>query len=116
MIAVIFGAFFAHTLKDSLTEYDLSIFDKASQYHFIHTLASIAALLLFEKFNTKKLLYASLFFLLGIFFFSGSLYLLAIKDFLHLENWKFLGPITPIGGICFITGWIFLILFSYKQE
>ena len=102
-LAVGIGAFGAHGLKDYLTSIDrLDTFETAVKYHFYHTLAILAigvALLYKENSHWKYAVYC---WLSGIVIFSGSLYALC------LSNVSLLGAITPIGGIMFIVGWIFL--------
>ncbi|MCB9030311.1 MAG: DUF423 domain-containing protein [Deltaproteobacteria bacterium] len=105
------GAFGAHGLKDRLSEYQLDIWEKAVFYQLIHGLAILAICLLsrteFLSLSSGNKLSAA--FLFGILFFSGSLYALA------LTNIKWLGAITPIGGLAFIIGWIVLCVLSFKQ-
>lgn len=103
--AVMIGAFGAHGLKNILSQNNsLDTFETSVKYHFYHTIILvIIATLNINKFN-KQLSLAALFFLLGIIFFSGSLYILSIT------NLKFLGAITPIGGCFFILGWIYTAL------
>jgi uncharacterized membrane protein YgdD (TMEM256/DUF423 family) len=100
--AVAIGAFGAHGLKPHLTDYQREIFETASRYHFYHSLV-----LLFVSFTirNKWMNYAGWCFIAGIFLFSGSLYLLALKNLLHIEHWAFLGPVTPLGGLFFLAGW-----------
>jgi uncharacterized membrane protein YgdD (TMEM256/DUF423 family) len=114
-IAVCIGAFGAHGLKPHLSEYQIAIFEKGVQYHFIHTLALLAAGILARSVpENQSLTKAAWFFLAGIVGFSGSLYLLACRDLLPFAvNWA--GPITPLGGLCFITGWVLLFLAARKN-
>jgi uncharacterized membrane protein YgdD (TMEM256/DUF423 family) len=114
-IAVILGAFGAHALKAKLEPEQLQVFETGVRYQMYHAIAVIIAGLLFDKVNTSMLNYSSLFFIAGIILFSGSLYLLASKNLLGIESWKFLGPITPLGGLCFIAGWLFLALSVIKK-
>ena len=103
-LVVILGAFGAHGLKDVLDDYGLSIFNKAVLYHMFHTFA-ILVLGLIEKIQPEIQLHlAGWAFLLGIVLFSGSLYILAVTGF------KWMGMITPIGGVFFIIGWVLLLL------
>ena len=104
-LTVAIGAFGAHGLKPKLTEYQLNIFEKAVQYQFVHTLALLAVgLLLQQQPDNAWLQRAGWGFVLGIAFFSGSLYLLACRDLLAFPvGWA--GPITPLGGLSFIAGW-----------
>lgn len=111
-IAVILGAFGAHGLKNLLSESQLATFETGVRYQYYHTFAIFGVYLLHQKLPTKRLNLINTLFLIGIILFSGSIYLLACKDILGIENWKFLGPITPIGGIFFILGWIFLAISS----
>lgn len=106
-VAVIIGAFGAHGLKPQLSAYQLDIFEKGVQYQFVHTLALLGVGLL-QKNTSQNLKWSAGLFLAGIVFFSGSLYLLACRDLLHFSvAWA--GPITPLGGLCFIGGWISLV-------
>ena len=105
-LSVAIGAFGAHGLKDLLLSNNrLDVYEKAVMYQFFHTLALLFTALLMRSFSSKHLIWAARFFTMGIFVFSGSLYALAITNF------TVLGAITPIGGVCFILGWIFLYLF-----
>lgn len=100
LLAVALGAFGAHGLKDVLARNGTAvIWEKAVLYHFIH------AVMLFILAGRTPLHAGPWFsFLTGIAFFSGSLYLLA------LTNARWLGAITPIGGVSFIVGWLWLLL------
>lgn len=115
-LAVILGAFGAHALKDKLDTYQLDIFNKGVQYQFYHVAALLAVVALSEKIAAKTLAYAGWSFSAGILFFSGSLYLLATRSLLGIDALTpILGPITPIGGLCFIAGWIFLLISFLKM-
>lgn len=117
-LAVILGAFGAHALAVHLSDSQLNTYDTASKYHFYHTFAMLAVILLQKnsKANTH-LIRAGYAFFIGIILFSGSLYLLACKDILALGSWsKIIGPITPIGGLAFILGWIMLALHSRSMN
>src|SRR6476660_4861117 len=103
-LAVALGAFGAHSLKSSLELRGmLDVWNKAVLYHFIHAIA-LLILALYGATNRGAwwLLFA------GILLFSGSLYLMA------LTNLRWLGPVTPIGGLCFLAGWAWLILAPTK--
>jgi len=105
IIAVALGAFGAHGLKESLTATGrLDTFNLAVEYQFYHALALLATGIISGNSLAKKFSYAALSFTIGIIFFSGSLYLLAIL------NKPVLGAITPFGGVSFILGWLFLLL------
>lgn len=111
LLAVILGAFGAHALKDKLDNYQHAIFDKAVSYQFYHTIALFAVVFLATKVSSKTLWLSGSFFTAGVILFSGSLYLLATKNLLKIESLTpILGPITPIGGLCFIIGWVLLAI------
>ena len=99
-LAVALGAFGAHSLRSTLETHDmLDVWNKAVLYHFIHAIA-LLVLALYGTINRG----AWWLLLAGIFLFSGSLYLMA------LTNLRSLGFITPIGGLCFLAGWMWLII------
>jgi uncharacterized membrane protein YgdD (TMEM256/DUF423 family) len=103
-LAVALGAFGAHALRSMLESHGmLHVWNKAVLYHFIHAIA-LFALALFGTANRGAwwLLFA------GIFLFSGSLYVMA------LTNLRWLGAITPLGGLCFLAGWAWLVLAPTK--
>ncbi len=109
MLAVAFGAFGAHALRDRLDEYSLRVFETAVQYHFYHSLALLAVgVIALSQPHTVMLKSAGWLFTLGILVFSGSLYLLA------LTGTKWLGAITPLGGLAFIAGWACLAAVGWK--
>jgi uncharacterized membrane protein YgdD (TMEM256/DUF423 family) len=99
LLAVALGAFGAHSLKTLLAQNGTAaIWEKAAFYHFIH------AVMLFVLAERKPFQAGPWWcFLVGIFFFSGSLYLLAVTNILWL------GAITPIGGVSFLAGWGWLV-------
>ena len=103
-LVVIMGAFGAHALNELLDDYGKSIYNKAVLYHMFHSIA-ILILGLINKIQPEiQLSMAGWSFVFGIILFSGSLYILAITGI------KSFGMITPIGGVLFIIGWIFLII------
>ena len=104
-ISVGIGAFGAHGLKDLLaTNGRADTFETAVKYQFYHTLALFLLGLLMVNHNVPQFTYAAYSFLAGTVVFSGSLYILC------LTNVGWLGAITPLGGVGFILGWIFLVL------
>jgi uncharacterized membrane protein YgdD (TMEM256/DUF423 family) len=115
-LAVMLGAFGAHGLKARLDTYSLEIFQKGVEYQYYHVFALLAIGLLATKYSNSLLQWSANFMIAGIILFSGSLYLLGTKSLLGLESWtKVLGPITPIGGLFLIIGWILLSIFVYKN-
>jgi uncharacterized membrane protein YgdD (TMEM256/DUF423 family) len=112
IIAVIFGAFGAHALKAQLNATALENWKTAVNYQFVHALA---LLLLATLPTTRFIRLSAWFFTLGIVCFSGSLYLLSLKEILTI-NTAFVGPITPLGGLLFIIGWVFLFFSAFKKN
>lgn len=108
LLSVALGAFAAHGLKGRLSDYAIGIFNTAAQYQMTHGLAIIATAFLIKW--GLKVQVAGGFFIAGVLLFSGSLYLLA------LTGMKWLGPITPIGGTCFLIAWILLIVQAAKSS
>ncbi len=102
-LSVALGAFGAHSLKNVLDDYGKSIYEKAVLYQMFHTTALFAVGVIqhFDKETSFSM--AGWGFLIGIILFSGSLYLLAITGI------KWLGAITPIGGVAFLFGWFWLV-------
>ena len=108
MLSVILGAFGAHYLKNTLNDYSLSVFQTGVLYQFFHSIGILVLVLLSKSIDNLNLDLSIWFFTIGIILFSGSLYLLAITGI------KWLGAITPIGGMFFILGWMFLFMKSLK--
>jgi uncharacterized membrane protein YgdD (TMEM256/DUF423 family) len=103
---VALGAFGAHALKDKLTEYTTGIYETAVKYQFYHVFALLATGMLMQYFSNSWMLWSGRLFIIGMVFFCGSLYLLTYFLINGNENMKWLGAITPIGGLCFIAGWV----------
>ena len=102
-LAITLGAFGAHALRASLSPELLDTFETAVRYQMYHALALLAVGLAIAKYSATGWLSASgWLFVVGTILFSGSLYLLAIT------NTRWLGAITPFGGIAFILGWLCL--------
>jgi uncharacterized membrane protein YgdD (TMEM256/DUF423 family) len=115
-LAVILGAFAAHGLKALLTPKELTNFETGVKYQFYHAFALIISGLLAFQFPAQesKFNWAGFCFFTGILLFSGSLYLLATQSILKV-NVPFLGPITPVGGVLLILGWVLAILGVLKK-
>lgn len=114
-LAVILGAFGAHGLKPHLQPNQLETWHTAVQYHFYHVLA-LLFLSTFTRFRNKLIAASYYLFTFGILFFSGSLYLLACRDVLGLSWASILGPITPVGGLLFIAGWLSLAAAAFRDK
>lgn len=114
MIAVILGAFGAHGLRDKISGAELDTWKTAVSYQFYHTLA-LLFLSTMVRYRDGFINIAYYAFTFGIIFFSGSIYLLATRSITGL-NIGFVGPVTPIGGLLFIVGWLFLLLAAIKNK
>ena len=117
--SVALGAMGAHFLKSKLdtgliTETNLQTFETAVKYHMYHALAILIVAFNADKLKQNTSIVYS--FLAGILLFSGSLYFIATAGLLGLNHIKWLGPITPIGGLCFIAGWILLAFSALKKQ
>ena len=115
-LAVLLGAFGAHGLKSKLSQAQLNTFEIGIRYHFFHALGLLAIAGLHNSISEKHMRILGLLILFGIILFSGSLYLLAAREVLGISHWKFLGPLTPIGGLLFITAWLFLAYISFRNK
>ena len=107
-LSVILGAFAAHSLKNTISDYALGIFETAVRYQFYHAFALLITGILFKEFPRNQIKWAGRFFIAGIILFSGSLYILAIIKAAVQPGFNWIGAITPFGGLCFILGWICL--------
>lgn len=109
MLAVMLGAFGAHALKGRLDDYALGVFQTAVQYHFYHSFAMLAVgVIALNHPQTALLKSSGWLFLFGILLFSGSLYLLSFTGM------RWLGAVTPLGGLAFIAGWACLAATGWK--
>jgi len=105
------GAFGAHGLRGTIPEADLAIWEKSVFYQLIHSLAALLVLVTpLAILNEKRAARLAQLFLGGSLVFSGSLYALV------LTNQRWLGAITPIGGVCFIVGWVLLTVSAIQSR
>lgn len=114
LISIIFGAFGAHALKAVLNAEQLVSFETGVRYQMYHAIFLLfvgMANVITEK--QKKAIFILT--LIGILFFSGSIYLLATQGISGI-NFKFLGPVTPIGGMFLIFSWLMLAFYSFGQK
>ena len=115
LLAVVLGAFGAHGLEGKISEYQIGTWKTANQYHFYHTLA-LLFLSTFSRAKNASIRLSFLAFTIGIVLFSGSLYLLSARSLLGIESVSILGPITPIGGLFFMVGWIGLFVAAVRNR
>jgi uncharacterized membrane protein YgdD (TMEM256/DUF423 family) len=113
-MCVLLGAFGAHKLKELLPPDQLSVFETAVRYQFLHTFALLAVAILISNNQNIFLKRSAYAFITGIILFSGSLYLLSTRSLLGVEM-MWLGPVTPLGGLFFMIGWLMLFLFAVKK-
>jgi uncharacterized membrane protein YgdD (TMEM256/DUF423 family) len=104
--AVAIGAFGAHGMREKLSTEMLEVYKTGVLYQFIHTIV----LLILSLTNFIKTKFASIFFLMGIILFSFSLYLYSTSGI------QFFAMITPVGGVCFLIGWLFLIVEAIRTK
>jgi uncharacterized membrane protein YgdD (TMEM256/DUF423 family) len=101
-LCVCLGAFGAHALKTRLDADMLAVFETGARYHMYHALGLFAVAMAASRYTHGAITASGWLLVAGIVIFSGSLYALSISGV------KILGAITPIGGVCFIAGWICL--------
>jgi len=114
-LGVALGAFGAHGLKKLVDADTISIYQTGVQYQMYHALALIIVGILAQRMETSLINYAGFFFIAGIVFFSGSLYLLSSFRAMNKIVPGFVYPITPFGGVLFILGWIMLLFALLKK-
>jgi uncharacterized membrane protein YgdD (TMEM256/DUF423 family) len=113
-LSVALGAFGAHALKDKLDAYFLSIFRTGVEYQFFHSLALLlVGILIQHRLQAGSIIggyrWAGILFIVGTIVFSGSLYLLALTQ---VKTW---GAVTPLGGVCFLAGWLVLCVETLRS-
>jgi uncharacterized membrane protein YgdD (TMEM256/DUF423 family) len=101
-LAVVLGAFGAHGLRGRVGVEQLAAWTTATQYHLLHSVV-LLALALFAMETGRSMRLTGGLFAAGIVLFSGSIYLLVLTE----QRW--LGPVTPLGGLCLIAGWVSLL-------
>jgi uncharacterized membrane protein YgdD (TMEM256/DUF423 family) len=114
VVAIGLGAFGAHSLRDLINVKALNSFETGVRYQMYHALALLViGFAMPIPANTRKWVFR--FFIFGIILFSGSIYLLSFKEILTF-NLAYLGPITPIGGLLLIVGWLRLVYGILKSK
>lgn len=111
LLTVVIGAFGAHSLKDKLDPEALKSFETGVKYMMYHVLA-LLILTNNSRLTEKSKIIISYLFLLGIFFFSGSIYIIALDIISAKQIWY----ITPLGGLLFILGWLYAAVSFFKSN
>lgn len=115
-LGVILGAMGAHFFETKISAERLVTYETAVRYQVYHAFAMLLTAGFSAYLIPARQQWILRLFLTGIILFSGSVYLLALRDYLGIASMaKILGPITPLGGMCFISGWI-LLAFSIKKN
>lgn len=114
--AVILGAFGAHALKTILAESQLESYQTGVHYQIIHAIVIIIIGILYHLTKNRNFITAANLMFAGVMFFSFSIYLLSLRDFLGMPQLSFLGPVTPIGGTLMIIGWIIILINAVKLK
>jgi len=114
LLGVVLGAFGAHGLEGKISEASLDNYKTAVSYQFYHTFA-ILYLSTFSRAKNGLINFSFLAFTVGILLFSGSLYLLSTREITHFSS-SILGPVTPLGGLCFVLGWISLFIATIRHK
>lgn len=109
-LSIALGAFGAHSLKKIADAETVNIYQTGVQYQMYHALALIIVGLLAERFSINLINYAGYLFIAGMILFSGSLYLIASLKAMNKTVPTLVGIMTPIGGLLFILGWVFLLI------
>lgn len=115
-LTVALGAFAAHFLKEQISDYAVNIFETGVRYQFYHVFALLAAGILYKEFPNRFIKWSGILFIAGIILFSGSLYCLMYIKGAVMPGYKWIGAVTPVGGLFFILGWIFLFIGCFKNK
>ncbi|MBB4036246.1 uncharacterized membrane protein YgdD (TMEM256/DUF423 family) [Dysgonomonas hofstadii] len=114
MLSVILGAFGAHAFKDILPAEKLVSFETGVRYQMYHAIV-LLVIGLFLSFTSSLEKWSAICMMAGVFLFSFSIYFLSFSEHWNI-NLRFLGPVTPIGGLFLIAGWLFLIIYFIKTK
>ena len=115
-LSVALGAFAAHKLRDMTSPDVVAVFETGVRYQFYHVFALLFVALLSEKINNKWMIWAGNCFIMGIILFCGSLYALTALKIAEYTHLTLVGIATPLGGVFFIMGWLFLWFAISKRE
>ena len=115
-LAVVLGAFGAHSLKQVVSDNAVNTFETGVRYQFYHVFALLATGLIYKDYTNKWITYAGKLFITGIILFSGSLYVLTFFVAPVKPSASWIGIVTPFGGLASILGWIFLFVGLKKEK
>src|SRR5688572_6562208 len=113
-LSVALGAFAAHGLKNYISNNAIATFETGVRYQFYHVFALLAVAMLYKDFPAVRT--AGWLFIGGILLFSGSLYLLSAIQGMVQPGYKWVGAITPFGGLFFIAGWLWMFMAVLKKK
>lgn len=113
-LSVGLGAFAAHGLKNLFSSNAVAVFETGVRYQFYHVFALLATAILYKDFPSVKT--AGWLFIGGIILFSGSLYLLCVVQGFVQPGYRWIGAITPFGGLLFIAGWLWMFIAVLKNK
>ena len=115
-LSVAFGAFGAHALKAVLNTDQLGQWHTAVQYQFYHGLGLLVLAMAGDRLPSRSVKAIRTVFVAGVWLFCGSIYLLSTRELLGIgAATSLLGPITPVGGLCFLGGWIVLLITALRR-
>jgi len=117
LFGVILGAFGAHALESRLSPERLATFETGVRYQMYHAIALLLVAILAAFLKEQRFIrIAGWLLVIGTLLFSGSIYLLACRELIGLTTWRWLGPLTPIGGTCLIIAWGLLFFTATKIQ
>lgn len=117
---VALGAMGAHALKQKvaeglMTSEQLAAWDTGSKYQLLHAIVLLFVFFLLQQNRSKLVKTSGWLFSIGILFFSGSIYCLTTQGISGM-SFRFLGPVTPLGGLLIIAGWVCLLIFAFRKK
>ena len=115
VVAIIFGALGAHALEKVLSTQKLASYEVGVKYQMYHGIAILALIALSDKINISlKIVFRLL--ISGVLVFSGSIYMLVFQELIGIKLGMIFGPLTPIGGVLMIAGWLVLLVKLLKAK
>lgn len=117
-VCIALGAMAAHALKDKVPALNMEIYETANKYQFYQTFALVIIAFMIENDSYRYMKLAGWFIITGIFLFSLSLYFLALRPLMGISNeeMKWVGMITPFGGVSHIIGWVLIFVSAFRKR